>query len=435
MILRSPRHIKHRPIPFWRLTAATILVAASAVVWPLWGCQPKPRPLWAPAMAIANLDCEPTVRVRLLRQVRRVEIDSDAALRVGIGSPTVISLTPPITIEWSQISNHLVLQHAGSDRAIAAPEMVIKPADDAFLKIQGREYPGRITVHPRSGGGFDVVNRVALETYLPGVLVHELYRHWNHLTFQVQAIAARSYAIAEMSRMRHRHFDLESTVASQVYGGRTDHQKAVEGQLLTRGIVVVYDGLVVPTYYSSCSGGIGQDGAVVFPNAPDIPPLRGRVHGAWGKACAYYRWGPFQRDRDRLTQRLAAWGEKMGHPIRRLQRIGSVHITDRNKAGRPTEFTIWDVNGSPFRLGPESFRFACNFQSRGGPPLSSNALLRSSHVQATVSGSGVHFTDGQGFGHGVGLDQFGAEALAQEGHTVEDILAFYYPGTHLVKAY
>ena len=280
-----------------------------------------------------------------------------------------------------------------------------------------------------------MVNHVQLERYLPGVLDRELYSHWHPQTYQSQAIAARSYAAARLARTQRRHFDLEATQASQVYGGTTGNRKALLAVRETRGMVLTYSETVVPAYYSSCSGGAGQDAVVAFPDAPDMAPLRGRDHGVWGQDCPLFRWGPIKRDRGRLSRRLAAWGRHNAHPIGDLKHIGAIDIAARNSVQRPTKFRIRDAQGDMYELGPEFFRYAVNFRGPGAPPLSAKAKLPSSHVSAVVDGQQVRFVDGRGFGHGVGMDQFGAEAMARRGHTAPAILSFYYPQSQLVQAY
>ena len=293
-----------------------------------------------------------------------------------------------------------------------------------------------MALHARSNGrGFDAVNHVQIEQYLPGVLDRELYSHWHPVTFQTLAIAARSYAIAEMARTKRRHFDLESTQASQVYGGTTGNRKALRAVQQTRGMVLSYDGRIVPGYYSSCSGGASQDAVAAFPDAPDIPPLRGREHGEWGRSCKYFRWGPIDRPLWLLSQRITEWGRAAGHPVGKLHRIRDIRVSGRNAVGRPSEFTITDIDGGTFKLDPEAFRVASNYTSPRLDRLPSSKKVRSSYVKVRVAGPTVRFFDGRGFGHGVGLEQYCAQAMAVKGHQAGKILEFYYPGTKLVQSY
>jgi len=88
-----------------------------------------------------------------------------------------------------------------------------------------------------------------------------------------------------------------------------------------------------------------------------------------------------------------------------------------------------------YSLRAEQFRFACNYDDPTLPKLRADTELRSSHVTVQVVGERVHFTDGRGFGHGVGMCQYGAQAMALKGHRARAILGFYYPGAKLAIVY
>ena len=88
-----------------------------------------------------------------------------------------------------------------------------------------------------------------------------------------------------------------------------------------------------------------------------------------------------------------------------------------------------------YTLGPEQFRLACNASAPGIAKPGKNQSLYSSHVKVKVASATVTFYDGRGFGHGVGLCQFGAQGLAKAGYNEFSILAFYYPGSRVARAY
>ncbi|MCF6253256.1 MAG: SpoIID/LytB domain-containing protein [Thiomicrorhabdus sp.] len=277
-----------------------------------------------------------------------------------------------------------------------------------------------------------------MESYLPGVLEKELYSSWEPGTFVAQAVAARSYAITEHykhSKLAKRFFDLESTTASQAYVGLNASSRAREAVAQTRGLVLSYKGRIVPGYYSSCCGGSSQDAAIAFPHGPDIAPLRGLRRAGWCHQSKRYRWGPLSREIDALGRRMVAWAVKNKHPLAQLKRIVQIQVTKFNRSGRPALFIVLDTTGKRYSLTAESFRFACNANAPGLGKLKSHAKLYSSHVQVQVVGDKVQFTDGRGFGHGVGMCQFGAEAMAQNGIDPAQILSYYYPQSILRRAY
>jgi stage II sporulation protein D len=122
-------------------------------------------------------------------------------------------------------------------------------------------------------------------------------------------------------------------------------------------------------------------------------------------------------------------------PLEALARISglqSIEVIAANQAGRPIRVRLVDARGARLDMRAEDFRRAVNYAREGEP--TPRERLNSSLFRARVSGASIVFT-GSGFGHGVGMCQFGAEALAQRGATAAQILRTYYPGAAVRKAY
>ena len=181
-----------------------------------------------------------------------------------------------------------------------------------------------------------------------------MYANCTLESFKAQAVAARSYAFWEMTIGRRRHYDLESTTASQVYGGKASNTTAIQAVRATRGQVIAYEGRVVPAFFSSSTGGLGQDALVAFPTrVEDIAPLRAREHGAWDRDSPTYRWGPIVRDTATLSRRIAAWGLRRKHAAEKLGPLQSIEVAARNRVGRPAQFALVEPGAAAF-LGPEN---------------------------------------------------------------------------------
>ncbi len=389
-----------------------------------------------------SLQTEPNLRVRVASSESSVTLGAGSSLTLGPTTTTENDaarprqFTPPLTL--SHDAQGFVITD-GNRRSMrwALPTLLIRATEGEFVTLDGRTYPGQFVAVPASDRTkLDVVNHVPIETYLPGVLEKELYASWHPATFRAQAIAARSYALWECTLAPHRHYDLESTQASQVYAGAATNPKAIAAVRDTRGQVLAYQGRVVPAFYSAAHGTRMQDARYAFPNrVEDIAPLRGREVGGWDAACPRYRWGPFDRNTTTLSRRIAAWGKANRHAVAALGTLRKIEISETSPTGRPAMFTLTDSAGRGYTLPPESFRFACNFAAAGLPELPANQKLSSSDVQATVAGGVVRFTEGRGFGHGVGMSQWGSQAMALAGHPHAAILAFYYPASHIERAY
>lgn len=397
----------------------------------------KPRlPVMGPP--IARIPQEPTMRIRVLQSAQEIELSAAGNLLISpAGAPDqVTAFAPPVNITRGK-EGFILRPRAGQAMAWMVGALQVRPQNSETITLGKTTYPHRMFLHGIGTGGatFDVINHATLEEYLPGVLDKELYKTWSAQTFLAQAIAARSYAIFSANRSAGRHFDLESSVTSQMYTGTVNNPVATSAVRQTRGLVLTWESQVLPAYYSAATGGTGQDAVAAFADGADIPPLRGRQQGDFESACPNYRWGPITRNRIELSRRFADWGRENRDPISEIGDIEKIAITAKNAAGRPTQFSVVDVSGKKFTLMAEEFRFACNNDAPGQPKLSFAQMLKSSHVQVQVTRAGVVFSDGRGFGHGVGMSQWGAQGMALKGNDFRRILAYYYPGAEVTRAY
>ncbi len=378
---------------------------------------------------------EPMIRVRLDRGVQAVEIDGPARVQV-----TARQASSPPRLFNTPAKFHLNAGVWGvdrqSDEPIGAGAIDIEAVGPRMLRIDEQAYPGVCRLVPTDNARFDVVSHVNLEAYLPGVLAKELYSDWRPATYHAQAIAARSYAIHRI--LHHgpgRHYDVEASQISQAYVGLTDHGLARRAVLDTVGIVLTWDGRVLESLYSSSCGGVTQSPTQAF-GGPGLPPLDAQPHDNWCEISPDFRWGPIRRDAAALSSRIRAWGLDRQLTIAKIGQIRRIDVDERNAHGRPIRFALIDERGRRFGLRAESLRLACNYASsgRGLKALPRSQRLPSGFLEATVAGDTIRFT-GRGRGHGVGLCQWGAEAMARRGFDGAAILHKYYPGARLERAY
>lgn len=153
----------------------------------------------------------------------------------------------------------------------------IKPDDStAFVAAKNRWYRGEIIVY-NYNKKLTVINRLPVELYLLGVVPSEMPVSWNKEAHKAQAIAARSYAIANLNKHGSRSYDLLDTPADQAYGGASaENKKTNQAVLDTKGIVITYNGKVIPAYYHASSGGrTVNSGAAWATNAPYLHAVKG----------------------------------------------------------------------------------------------------------------------------------------------------------------
>jgi stage II sporulation protein D len=172
-------------------------------------------------------------------------------------------------------------------RTTPLPPLLFRAGKGAILALDGHPYPGRLEVSTQSAL-LHVVDVVGIESYVAGVVAGEMPDRWPPEALKAQAIAARSYALANI--LKGKQFDLYADQRSQVYLGATDETSRISAAVRsTAGQVVLYGGQVASTMYFSSSGGRTASAADVF--GVSIPYLVSRPD-PWDKASPYHRWGP-----------------------------------------------------------------------------------------------------------------------------------------------
>lgn len=289
-------------------------------------------------------------------------------------------------------------------------------------------YGGRLTFMLRRDGSLAAINSVDVDTYVAGVLTRELYPDFHGEAYRAQAIAARTYALYEMSQKANNDYDVTATEASQVFGGLATGRcagRAVEAVQYTRGIICTWTSpqgeRIFCTYYSSACGGQSQDVADCKPT-PRIPPLAGGVKCNYCRIAKgnVYRWGPVQIGKPELYERLTAsrpeWSDLGG--------LGGVQVVSRTRFGRLGTIRLVGSSGTTHEMRAEDFRLAVG-----------SRVMRSTDCRLSDDGEHLTLSDGRGFGHGIGLCQWGAQGQALAGRNAAQIVKFYYPGAHLTRAY
>ena len=133
--------------------------------------------------------------------------------------------------------------------------VVIKPASGGFISAKNRWYRGYMIVYNR-GGFLTVINNVNIEDYIKGVVPSEMPSSWCFEAHKAQAIAARSYALANLGKRASSGFDLKDTPEDQAYGGASaEAQQTNRAVTDTNGIVLIYNLKIIPAYYSASAGG------------------------------------------------------------------------------------------------------------------------------------------------------------------------------------
>ncbi len=292
-----------------------------------------------------------------------------------------------------------------------------------------RYYPGflRLSIDPRQNKR--IINYVDIESYVACVLPGEVFPDFHREAYRVQAVAARTYALYQMCFSASRSYDVTATEASQVYQGVTRSgaaDRARDATAHTRGIVATWSApqgeQIFCTYYSSCCGGRTQKARNSMIDAPEIPPLAGGVScdDATAAPARALRWGPLKISKSQLTSKLVQRDRK----LTRLGRVERIEIAEQDKWGRLARIRLVGQSGRKAEITAEAFRLAIGSRD-----------LRSTRFQIETRSESFVFSKGRGFGHGVGLCQWGMQAMALKNQRAADILKHYYPTMHLTRAY
>lgn len=304
----------------------------------------------------------------------------------------------------------------------------------ALVSYDGKRYRGEMVILPTDSGML-VVNRLAVESYLRGVVPLEIgdRKPGEEAAVQAQAVAARSYSYVHMSEAQGRSFDMYGTVQDQVYGG-ADAEKPIadDAVVATKDMVLKYAGKIINTpYHSTCGGSTAAVQEVWWkePNQPYLQSVSDRIPGTNNFYCdpsPRFKWNAtFQKDalKATLDKYLAQYSS--GGPSGGVGNVTDIRIEGRTPSDRVSAITIRTTRGNYLVRGND-IRFVLRSPT--------GAILNSTYFTAETStdGSGEVATltlNGGGNGHGIGMCQWGAIGRARAGQDYKTILTTYYPGT------
>jgi stage II sporulation protein D len=251
------------------------------------------------------------------------------------------------------------------------------------------------------------VYELPLERYLIGVLEKEVAGTWPMEALKAQAVASRTYALYRKANPRHERFDLTADTSDQVFQQKRRHSDAVvQAVQETEGETLDFDGEIFQAFFHSCCGGMSERADQVW--AGIKTPSLLTTHGdPYCNACPRNHW-EYQMPREELTDLL----RENGYPLREDWKI---EIAKRDESGRVSEIRFGEDSDLP--LSGTKLREIVGYTK-----------LPSTLFEIKDSENDRIVFSGKGSGHGVGLCQWGAKGMAEEGKNYREILEFYYPG-------
>ena len=285
----------------------------------------------------------------------------------------------------------------------------IRPASNqeysqtGLLALNDRIYRGSFVIKQsisqnNASANFNIINYLSLEDYLLSVVPSEMPSRWPAEALKAQAIAARSYAMANLGKHGSQGYDLKDNTEDQAYlGVRSESPYTNESVYATAGMVLKYDGKPICAYFHSSSGGNTELAEHVW-HRP-VPYLKAVAD--FDQEAPLYNW----------TKNYSILQTESGLP-KDIGQILSVSVLAKSPSGRATYLLINGSNSSRIISGEAARKYFS---------------LPSSNFNVTPVETAYIF-NGKGFGHGLGLSQWGAKSLATHGYNAAQILCYYYNG-------
>lgn len=295
------------------------------------------------------------------------------------------------------------------DNIFSEDKIIILPEGGLFY-LNNRPLRGGLVIKKENNLTLSVINHLDLEDYVKGVLFHEVSHHWPLEAIKAQAVVTRTYALYQVEVNKDKDYDVTSDIYSQVYGGKdAERYRTNKAQETTAGLVLTYKGKVFPAYFHATCGGKTEDAALLWKT--DLPCLKG-VDCPFCVRSPYFKW------REVLSKgELIARLKSAGYEISSLE---SIQVLGRDRSGRIKKLSL-KSQGADLALTAKDFR-----QAVGGRDI------RSANFSINKISDNFYF-EGFGWGHGVGLCQWGAYFMSVRKYKYQDILKFYYPGAEIEK--
>ncbi len=405
--------------------------------------------LVAGSIGYTAVEEEGLVRVGLVVNLEEIRLAAgDEGILLDLGDPARQALPwPGDQVLITAVAETLYI----NEIPVGKGPLLVIPVK-SFLTWNEKGYRGELLIINKNGR-LNLINRLPLEEYLRGVVPKEIPAGWPMAALKAQAIAARTYSLANLDRHRDDGFQLCTTTHCQVYQGITgEHPNTDRAVLETNRVVITYNDKLISAVYHDSSGGYTKDASEVWSaSVPYLKPAPG-----WDLASPYSQW-----------DRSFSWEELQAHLLKAYPEIGELkQLMPAAFAsdGRIIKLTLMGVNGEAVVSG-EQFRHATGIPSSNmklgityGPeptitlwwpggqdhPEGITTKPEIVGVTAGTTGSAYDFQlqdkiplrleiRGAGRGHGVGLSQWGAKGMAEAGYNERQILEHFYPGVTLTE--
>jgi SpoIID/LytB domain protein len=328
-------------------------------------------------------------------------------------------------------------------------KLIIKSLQGKPLKVNNKIYMGTIEIIPDSFGTYTIVNELPIEEYLRGVVPFEIGADAPKAALETQAILARTYTLANLNRFLPENYNLCATQDCQVYGGLGVVNKSIDDAIKTTSGIIVKDkdGSTAQIFYYSTDGGSSANFQDIWPaegsqkvkylvgtmtcsNLPSkfdlskeddarifLTSTESKNWSCYDSVSPSFRWEK-KLSIAELNQLVGKARSRWKFSWPEFKQVKDLKINKRSNTGRVTELAIVTDKGE-FTVDRDEVRAAV-----GG--LKSSFFVMDKEMDLNGNLLSITFRGG-GYGHGVGLSQYGARNLAALGMTSDRILKLYFP--------
>ena len=316
-------------------------------------------------------------------------------------------------------------------------------------EIKNRSYAGNLKLQTNAHQSYTLVNNVPLETYVRGVVPHEIGYNAPYAAVQAQAILARTYVLASAHRFKVDNYELCADTQCQVYRGLEDTTELADRAITdTRGLVLTYNNRVIDALYSSTTGGITANYNDIWDGTPrpylesvldvanrsesqrsanvsedkNLKSFLDRQEGFNEVGWKNIRWRK-SGSLDELQMSLKKFLRFSGDTTTNFNVIRQLAVSKRASSGRVLEMEVTTDTGKIIVKKDEII-------DAFDPPDSTFFRLEPIYKSKVLTG---YTFIGGGLGHGVGMSQTGSYNLARMGWSYDRILNFYYTNVQLQK--
>jgi SpoIID/LytB domain protein len=328
-------------------------------------------------------------------------------------------MTPGIVLQKDQPVITFKLQEIQTPIIVDCPEQFTLERNSGD-KLKALSYSGLLYVHAvkrQEQLQLEAINVVSLRGYLRGVVPSEVFHHWPMEALKSQAVAARTYAVYHILRARRyapaRLWDVDDTVLYQAYTGVTHRkEKTDEAVFATEGQILLYQGQVIQAFYHADSGGSTEEANTIWDQPAPFTVARPEASDLEMNREIWERTFSLQELTDKMRE-LGHWTK-----VRPIARV-VVPMVGQTNSGRVKAVTLIDNKGEYVTIHTRTFKRVVG-------------TLPSNLFTVNPADNGQIMIKGLGFGHGVGMSQQGAAALAErKAWDYRQILDYYYVRTSL----